>query len=99
MSTGTNIAPAVGTHMHVQLLLCIGLPMLILPCLTAIAYFGFQYFKARKNTRTDVEQGDCIKTSTRTSSGGESDELQYEMTPALLTKSVQIPPAAVFRNF
>lgn len=85
--------------MLVQLLLCIGLPMLILPCLTAVVYFGFRYFKSRKNARTDVEQGDCIKTSTRASSSDGSDESQYEMTPALLTKSVQIPPAAVFRNF
>lgn len=85
--------------MLVQLLLCIGLPMIILPCLTAIAYFGFRYFKARKNSHTDVEQGDCIKTSTRASSSDGSDESQYEISPALLRKSVQIPPVAVFRNF
>jgi hypothetical protein len=100
MSAGTNTAPAIGVHMLVQLLLCIGLPMVILPTLTAIGYFGLRYLKSRKNARMDVERGDCIKTSTRESSGsdGESEESKYVMTPALVTNSVQVPAGAVVRD-
>jgi hypothetical protein len=96
----TNTAPATGVHMLVQLLLCIGLPIVILPTLTAIGYFGLRYLKSRKNARMDVERGDCIKTSTRKSSGsdGESEESKYVMTPALVTNSVQVPAGAVVRD-
>jgi hypothetical protein len=100
MSAGTNTAPAIGVHMLVQLLLCIGLPMVILPTLTAIGYFGFRYLKSRRNARMDVERGDCIKMSTcesSTSDGG-SEESKYMMTPALVTNSVQVPASAVVRN-
>jgi hypothetical protein len=97
MSAGTNTAPAIGVHMLVQLLLCIGLPMVILPTLTAVGYFGFRYLKSRKDARTDVERGDCIEMSTResSSSDGESEESKYVMTPALVTNSVQVPASAV----
>jgi hypothetical protein len=100
MSAGTNTAPAIGVHMLVQLLLCIGLPMVILLTLTAVGYFGFQYLKSRRNARMDVERGDCIKTSTRESfdSDGGSEESKYMMTPALRTQSVQVPAGVVVRN-
>jgi hypothetical protein len=100
MSTGTNTAPAIGVHMLVQLLLCIGLPMAILPTLAAAGFFGLRYLKSRRNARMDVERGDCIKMSTRGSSGsdGESEESKYMMNPALVTNSVQVPASAVVRN-
>jgi flagellar basal body-associated protein FliL len=86
--------------MLVQLLLCIGLPVVILPTLTAIGYFGFRYLKSRRNARTDVETGDCIKMSTRKSSSSESGnkESKYVMTPALVTNSVQVPASVVVRS-
>jgi len=102
MSYGTNTAPTIDSHMLVQLLLCIGLPFLILPLLATAAYFGFRWIKARKNKPVveDVEKGDFIlsSTSTRKDSEDESVGPEHMMTPALVSNSVQVP-VAFSRNF
>lgn len=100
-AAGTNTAPTVDSHMLVQLLLCIGLPMLILPILATIGYFGFRWIKARKNSQTDLERGRLVKSPDSESSDGGSDETDFKMTPALATNSVQMParPGAVSHNF
>lgn len=90
-AAGTNTAPAVNSHMLVQLLLSIGLPMLILPIIATIAYFGFRRIKAKKNQQKDIEQGDCVKSSDCASSDTDSEETKFVMTPALATNSVQMP--------
>lgn len=87
--------------MLVQLLLCISLPFLILPILATAAYLGFRWVKARKNQHIvkDVEKGNFALESTREDSEDESVETQQmEMTPALVSNSVQVP-VAFSRNF
>lgn len=99
----TNTAPTVDSHLLVQLLLCIGLPMLILPILVAAIYCLICCAKNRKKSKTDVEQGNLlVKSSDCGSSDSGSDETQFKMTPALATNSVHMPvrPGAVHgRNF
>lgn len=88
--------------MLVQLLLCIGLPFLILPILATIAYCGFRWLKAKKKKEKpvvkDVENGDYVLSSTKEESDEESLGPEREMTPALITNSVQVP-VAFSRNF
>jgi hypothetical protein len=100
MSYGTNAAPAIDSHMLVQLLLCIGLPFLILPLLATAAYCGFRWLKAKKKKPVvkDVEKGDFVLSSTKGDSDEESVGPQHETTPALVSNSVQVP-VAFSRNF
>jgi len=100
MPYGINTAPAIDSHVLIQLLLCIGLPFLILPLLATAAYFGFRWIKARKSKPVvkDVEKGDFVLNSPRQDSEAESIEPQHMMTPALITNSLQIP-IAFGRNF
>lgn len=100
MSYGTNTAPTIDSHMLVQLLLCIGLPFLILPLLATAGYLAFRRFKAKKTTpvSNDVEKGDSILSKTRGSEDRSAVEPQHMMTPALVTNSVQVP-VAFSRNF
>ncbi|GAB7332117.1 hypothetical protein MBLNU13_g03998t2 [Cladosporium sp. NU13] len=100
MSYGINTAPAIDSHMLVQLLLCIGLPFIILPLLATAAYFAFQWFKAKKNkpVARDVEKGDLVLNSPRQDAEVESLEPQHMTTPALISNSVQVP-FAFGRNF
>jgi hypothetical protein len=89
--------------MLVQLLLCIGLPFLILPILATAAYCCFRWFRAKqkknKPAAKDVERGNFVLSSTQE----DSDEdkcvsSQQEITPALVSNSVQVP-VAFSRNF
>ena len=100
MSYGTNTAPAIDSHMLVQLLLCIGLPFLILPLLATAAYLGLRWYKAKKSkpVTRDVERGDLVSNSPRQDSEDEITEPQHTMTPALISNSVQVP-VAFGRNF
>ena len=100
MSYGTNTAPAIDSHMLVQLLLCIGLPFIILPLLATAVYFGYRWFKAKENRPVvkDVEKGDFVLTTSREDSEDESIGPQHMMTPALISNSVQVP-VAFGRNF
>ena len=100
MSYGTNTAPAIDSHMLVQLLLCIGLPFIILPLLATAAYFTFWWFKAKKNKPVvkDVEKGDFVFSPVRQDSYDESVESQHVMISALVSNSVQVP-VAFSRNF
>lgn len=86
--------------MLVQLLLCIGLPFLILPILATAAYFTFRWYKAKKDKPVvkDVEKGEFVLKSPRQDFEVESIEPQHMMTPALITNSVQVP-VAFGRNF
>jgi type III secretory pathway component EscV len=87
--------------MLVQLLLCIGLPFLILPILATIAYCGFRWIKAKKKKSVvkDVEHGDFVVSSTKEDSDEDkSVGSQQELSPALVSNSVQIP-VAFSRNF
>ena len=97
MSYGTNTAPVIDSHMLVQLVLCIGLPFIILPLL---AYFGFRWFKAKKNKPLlkDVEKGDFVLSPVRQDSDDESVKSQHVTIPALVSNSVQVP-VACSRNF
>jgi flagellar biosynthesis component FlhA len=104
MSYGTNTAPTIVSHMLVQLLLCIGLPMFILPLLATAAYLAYKWLKARKAKAAgkDVEQGDSVETTTREEDEEESDETEPRnvlmKTPALVSNSVQVP-VGCSRNF
>lgn len=100
MSDGTNTAPARNSHMLVQLLLCIGLPFLILPLLATAAYLGLRWYKAKKSkpVTKDVERGDFVFNSPRQDSEDDSTEPQHTMTLALISNSVQVP-VAFGRNF
>jgi hypothetical protein len=102
MSYGTNTAPTIDSHMLVQLLLCIGLPFLILPILATAAYCGFWWLKAKKKGKPidkDVENGDLVLSATKEDSDEDkSVGSQHEMTPALVSNSVQVP-VSFSRNF
>lgn len=86
--------------MLVQLLLCIGVPLLILPILATVAYYGFRWLKARKKKPNvkDDENGEFVLSSTKEESDEESLGPEREITPALITNSVQVP-VAFSRNF
>lgn len=100
MSYGATTAPTTDSHMLVQLLLCIGLPFLVLPLLATAAYLAFRWFKARKNKSEvkDVENGDLILSPVSQDSDDSSIMSLHRMTPALVTNSVQVP-VAFGRNF
>jgi flagellar biosynthesis component FlhA len=104
MSYGTNADPTIDSYMLVQLLLCIGLPMFILPLLAAAAYFAFKWLKARraKAAGKDVEQGNSVETTTREKDEEESDEAEPRnvlmKTLVLVSNSVQVP-VGFSRNF
>lgn len=100
MSDGINTAPSIDSHMLVQLLLCIGLPFLILPFLATAAYFAFRWYKAKKNKPVvkDVEKGDPISNPVSQDSNDANVKSQHMMTPALVSNSVQVP-IAFSRNF
>ena len=103
MSYGTNTAPTIDSHMLVQLLLCIGLPLVILPILAAVAYLGFRCFRARKSKPAgrDIEQGTgFVHNKTREVVEEEIGPVEdrHMMTPALVSNSVQVP-VALGRNF
>ena len=103
MSYGTNTAPTLDSHMLVQLLLCIGLPLVVLPILAAVAYFGFRCFKTSKTKPAgrDIEQGaDFVHSKTREVNEEETGQVEdrHMMTPALVSNSVQVL-VALGRNF
>ena len=100
MPYGTNTAPAIDSHMLVQLLLCIGLPFIVLPLLATAAYFAFRWFKTKKNKPIvkDVEKGDFVLTTPCEDSEDEDIGPQHMMTPALISNSVQVP-VTFGRNF
>lgn len=85
-----NTAPAIGSKMLTQSLLSIGLPILILPMVAAVVYFGFRYLKSRKNAAKDVEQGALAKLSDEGSSSSESGSFDFQLTPALSMNSVHV---------
>ena len=86
--------------MLVQLILCIGLPFIVLPLLATAAYSGFQWIRARKSKHVvnDVEMGDFILSPPRQDSEVENIKPQHMMTPALISNSVQVS-VAFGRNF
>jgi len=100
MSYGTNTAPTIDSHLLVQLLLCIGLPFLVLPLLATVAYCCFRWFKARKNKPVvkDVEQGECVLRLSCENTKGERAGPQYVVISAVVTNSVQVP-VGLGRNF
>jgi hypothetical protein len=104
MSYGTNTAPTIDSQMLLQLLLCIGLPLLILPLLATAGYFGFRWLKARKSKTAgkDIEKGELVETSKSEDDEEESIEMEpravLTKTPALISNSVQVP-VGLGRNF
>lgn len=86
--------------MLVQLLLCIGLPVLVLPILVAAAYFAFRHLKARrkKAAQKDLERDGFVESSISVDSEVELLLSRHVMTPALVSNSVQVP-AGFSRNF
>jgi hypothetical protein len=65
MSYGINTAPSIDSHMLVQLLLCIGLPFLILPFLATTAYLAFRWYKARKTSLLSMTSRRAILSQTQ----------------------------------
>jgi len=90
--------------MLVQLLLCIGLPFIVLPIVATAGYFGVRWYKARKSKTAgkDVEKGDLIRKSTPKTDEEETVEMELRTvltkSPGLVSNSVQVP-VAFSRNF
>lgn len=76
--------------MLVQLLLCIGLPFLILPLIATAAYFGFRCFRALKLANGDVEQQNVVSSSNGKTLASDSEVSSSSAIPALSTNSVQL---------
>ena len=88
MSSG-NTAPAIGSHMLIQLLLSIGLPLIIIPLVATAAYFGFRCFRARKLDSGDAEMQSVVGSSNGKTLQFDSEDSSSNVTPALATNSVQ----------
>lgn len=95
MSLPDSTSPQITAQLGIQLVLCIGIPLVALPILACAIYFPVRaYLKRRASKRAaiDAEVGESVALNDLSDSFAASKPLtEPELVPALKTNSVHVP--------